>query len=602
MTDLAHLWATCPQITSVHASGDGQHAFWCWSGLTETDEVWTAPTDGTAPPERLTVGNDHFTIRDVSGDGRRLILAQSVHACEHDHLLLLDRDQGNALVQLTPTQDNHYLYGGTFSSDETAVIFIADFDYATGQTTPGGLIWSQDLTTGTRTCIARSDTPFETGPELDPTGKHLLWHRHERKPGGTQIWVLGADGTNPREILGFGDTENTHGTWIDADHIAFVTDHDGRDKLGIVTVSTGEIRWLAQEPELFPFYAIRGQGGAFAAIAHDQSNTIAVLADPEGNLRPCPNPTGRRTLHPHASLPDGSWLAEAYDSSGLHTLHRLHPDGRTTLIAAPTPELDRRFARAKGYRWTAPDGRPVQGWLYQPEGHSKGLVAYIHGGPTWHSEDWINPRIQFFVQSGYTVLDPNYRGSTGFGRDWREAVKDDGWGGREQADIRAGIEALIADGTATPGRIAVAGNSYGGFSSWFAITRHADLVNAAIPMCGMYRLDIDYNETEMPHGRAYSEEMMGGTPEQFPEKYANASPGNFVHQIRGAVMIVHGLADSNVGPENTHVAVRELTAAGIPHEVLLFENEGHGIARTSNHALYMSRAAAFLAQSFGAAK
>ncbi len=72
---------------------------------------------------------------------------------------------------------------------------------------------------------------------------------------------------------------------------------------------------------------------------------------------------------------------------------------------------------------------------------------------------------------------------------------------------------------------------------------------------------------------------MGGTPEELPEKYANASPGNFIHDISGQVMIVHGLADSNVGPENTHVAVRELTAAGIPHEVMLFDDEGHGVFR-----------------------
>lgn len=142
------------------------------------------------------------------------------------------------------------------------------------------------------------------------------------------------------------------------------------------------------------------------------------------------------------------------------------------------------------------------------------------------------------------------------------------------------------------------GNSYGGFSSWTGITRHADLVTAAIPMCGMYRLDIDYHETEMPHGRAYSEEMMGGTPAATPEKYANASPGNFIHQIRGKLMIVHGLADSNVGPENTHTAVRELAAAGIPHEVMLFENEGHGVFRRSNVAEYLRRSAAFFEAAF----
>ncbi len=117
-------------------------------------------------------------------------------------------------------------------------------------------------------------------------------------------------------------------------------------------------------------------------------------------------------------------------------------------------------------------------------------------------------------------------------------------------------------------------------------------------MCGMYRLDIDYHATEMPHGRAYSEEMMGGPPEEFPEKYANASPGRFIDRIRGHVMIVHGLADSNVGPENTHTAVRELTAAGIPHEVMLFEDEGHGICRRGNLETYLRASAAFLERAF----
>ena len=89
--DLASLWAAVPQLSNVHASADGRWAFWCWSGPTETDDVWCAPLDGSDPPERLTHGTDHFGIRDVSPDGSRLILAQSVHSSEHDHLMLLAR-------------------------------------------------------------------------------------------------------------------------------------------------------------------------------------------------------------------------------------------------------------------------------------------------------------------------------------------------------------------------------------------------------------------------------------------------------------------------------------------------------------------------------
>jgi len=587
---LAKAWSELPQLSHIYASADGLWAFWCWAGVTETEQVWCSRTDGSTAPEQVTFGTDHFAIRAVSPDGQRLILAQSRNANEHDHLVLLDRATG--LTRLTPVQDSHYLYGGSFTADGAAVVFIADYDYEHSVTTAGGWVWQQDLVTGQRICLARSDTPFETGLRLSPGGGLWLWHRHETVPGAVQLWVMNADGAHQREVLNLGPTNVVRGQWISDTQIAFVADHQGRDKLGVLTLGNGGVDWLAAEPDQCPQDIVAGPA-SWAVIAHHQGWTRAQVGD-----QPLLNLSGRRSLVPHVGLPDGGWLAEAYDASGPHQLVRVHADGQCTLLTQ-VGTSPRTTQTPTDFRWTSVDDRPMQGWLYQPAGASKGLICYVHGGPTWHSEDWVNPKIGFWVQSGYTVLDPNYRGSTGFGHDHREAVKADGWGGREQADIRAGIEALVSKGLAQRGRIAVAGNSYGGFSSWFAITRHADLVNAAIPMCGMYRLDIDYHATEMPHGRAYSEEMMGGPPQQFPEKYANASPGNFIHQITGNLLIVHGLADSNVGPENTHAAVRELTAAGIPHEVLLFANEGHGVFRRSNVETYLRRSAEFLARAFG---
>ena len=595
MSDPARAWAALPQITNIRASADGRWAFCCRAGVTETEEVWAIPASG-GPAERLTHGQDHFSIRDVSPDGMRLILAQSRNSNEHDHLFLLDRSAQNRLTQLTPEQSIHYLYGGIFAEGGRSVIYLADFDYDTGSVTAGGWVWKQDLATGARTCLARSESPFDTGIKLSPDRRRLLWHRHDHLPGGTQLWVLNLDGSGLAKVLDLGEANNARGEWIAPDRIAFVADLHRLDKAGILSLHTGDIAWLGGEPDFFPFDVVPGGEDRFALIVHEQSNTRAKLC--EGlTLSNIPNLSGRRSLLPHDAFPDGGWLAEAYDADEPHDLVRIHPDGACTTLLRAQPDPARRHpAPPEDFRWSGPDGMPMQGWLYRPEGTPKGLIAYVHGGPTWHSEDWTNPKIGYWVQQGYAVLDSNYRGSTGFGYAHREAVKEDGWGGREQADIRAGIEAALAAGI--PGPVAVAGNSYGGFSSWVAITRHADLVTAAIPMCGMYRLDIDYHETEMPHGRAYSEEMMGGTPEEFPEKYANASPGNFIDRIRGHLMIVHGLADSNVGPENTHTAVRELSSAGIPHEVLLFANEGHGIFRRTNVQTYLDRSAAFLDRAF----
>jgi dipeptidyl aminopeptidase/acylaminoacyl peptidase len=192
------------------------------------------------------------------------------------------------------------------------------------------------------------------------------------------------------------------------------------------------------------------------------------------------------------------------------------------------------------------------------------------------------------------VLDPNYRGSTGFGLGYQDAIKADGWGGREQDDIRAGIQALMARGVATPGAIGITGTSYGGYSSWCAITRWPpDIIAAAAPICGMTDLVVDY-ETTRPDLRPYSEEMLGGTPESVPDRYRERSPIHFVSNIRGRLLIVQGLRDPNVTAENVRAVCIALDATGVPYEVLTFDDEGHGIRRRENQRdLYMTLARFF---------
>lgn len=593
----ARRWATIPRIYTPMASGDGRWVFWSWEALHETAEIYAAPADGSAPPERLTHGSDHYYLRGVNSDGSKLVLAQSRHASEHDRLWLLDRSGSNRLSPLTPEQADHYVYGGGFLDDDT-ITFMADFDYETGKVTEGGWLYTQDLNTGDRQVLERSKSPFSWPPEAGPDGKQILWHRHDLHPAGHQVWVADRATGAAREVLNLGDRAMIRAAWLNPDQVAFVSDGPSGDRVGLLDLATGQVLFLADEPGFNPQEILAARDGtSFACTAYAASRLDAVIFDVRtGTRRPFPNPSGRRYCLPVAALPGGGWVAEAYDADAPHALICIRPDGTGLGLAAPS--RTHAFHRPRDWRWTAPDGTPIQGWLYEPKGPSRGLVVWVHGGPTWHSEDWVNPKVQFWVDAGYTVLDPNYRGSTGFGMTFREAVKVDGWGGREQEDIRSGILSLIEAGLAEPGRIAVIGLSYGGYSSWVAITRFADLVTAAVPICGMYRLDIDYHATEMPHGRAYSEEMMGGTPEALGDKYAKASPGNFIDQIRGHLLIVHGEADSNVGPENTRTAIRELTAKGIPHEVLWFADEGHGVTKQSNLVTFMTRTAEFLDKAF----
>jgi dipeptidyl aminopeptidase/acylaminoacyl peptidase len=253
----------------------------------------------------------------------------------------------------------------------------------------------------------------------------------------------------------------------------------------------------------------------------------------------------------------------------------------------------KQLAQAESYQWPSEDELQIQGWLYRATPNQGRAVIFVHGGPTYHSEDHLNPQIQYYIKRGFNVLDVNYRGSTGFGLNFKNLIKEDGWGGREQADIAWAARALIEVGLAAPGKVGVTGTSYGGYSSWHQITHTPpEVIGAAAPICGMTDLVVDY-ETTRPDLRPYSAEMLGGTPQEAPQRYFERSPINFVQDIRGKLLIIQGALDPNVTPENVRQVVQRLEAHHIPYELLVFDDEGHGVYKLANQEKLFARLADF---------
>jgi len=402
--------------------------------------------------------------------------------------------------------------------------------------------------------------------------------------------------------LNVGDSLKAYGKWLGSGLIVVHAETEMNDRVGILEQTTGAVRWLIDDQGRSIEYVIPSHDGrTFAIIDFKRGQLHASEFDVETRTER-PIAVAGSSLLPVDCLPSGCWICELYCSTAPHELVEFIPETAETRTLTHArdhlPSAEMPYAQAKPWNWKSSDGMEIDGWLYEPKGPSRGLIVDIHGGPTWHREDWIETEIQFLVAAGFSVLDPNYRGSTGYGRPFREAIKQDGWGGREQADIRTGIESLITADKAKRGRIGVVGLSYGGYSSWYQLVKAPDLIAAAAPICGMYHLTIDYDETGMPHGRAYSEEMMGGPPEEEPQRYFEASPANFIDQIKGRLLIVHGLRDSNVSPENSFAASRDLTRANVAYELLTFPNEGHGIHRASNRDALFRKLADFFGKAF----
>ncbi len=330
----------------------------------------------------------------------------------------------------------------------------------------------------------------------------------------------------------------------------------------------------------------------------DARRTPSFLDPLTGAETPFPRLPGN--LQPLGRAADGAWIAHYYASTSPGELVRLSPDASApddlvslTRVWQHTALTADHLTPAEDFRWRSTDGLDIQGWLYRAFPNPRRAIVYVHGGPTWHSEDDLAAEIQYYVSQGFNVLDVNYRGSTGFGLKFRELIKEDGWGGREQADIATGAEALTQAGLAEAGRVGVTGTSYGGYSAWFLLPHYPpDVIAAAAPVCGMTDLVVDY-ETTRSDLRPYSEEMMGGSPRQAPERYHERSPINFISDIRGKLLIVQGARDPNVTPENVRQVVQRLDADRIPYELLVFEDEGHGIGKPANQERLFARLAGF---------
>lgn len=599
-----------PGLYGAHVSRDGRWVAWTWFRAAPAADVYVAPTDGSRGPIRLTATPEDTFLVSWTPDSRSVIVEQDKGGNERVQLFRVDVAQPEVMVPLTEPDPNYFIRGGDLHPNGHWLVYGANLDVGTGDEIEQTWIYCHDLETGERRVLAQPEKGAYIVPELNTPGTHVLYSRSDRHPAGTQVWLVDIDGEADREILNVGADKKVYASWFpDGERAVVLAETGTHRRVGVWRLTDRSLTWLLDDPArnveraFVPFNCAQ-----IVVLEVQEARLRASLLDPATGVEMAfPDVLGN--LQPIAPVygAEDTWVGRYYSArhptdvvrfscsasaqANFVSLSRIW--ARTSLTAAD-------FAPAEDFRWTSVDGLAIQGWLYRTEGTAKGTIVYVHGGPTSHSQDHINTQIQFFVKRGFNVLDPNYRGSTGFGLLFQEAIKVEGWGALEQADIRTGIEALIVAGIAEPGKVGITGTSYGGYSSWHAIVHFPlDVLAASAPICGMTDLVVDYENTR-PDLRPYSEAMMGGSPAGIPERYYERSPINFVGNIRGRLLIVQGLQDPNVSPENVRVVEEALKAAGISYDVLAFEDEGHGISRPHNQKPLYLRLAEFFERAFSA--
>lgn len=268
-----------------------------------------------------------------------------------------------------------------------------------------------------------------------------------------------------------------------------------------------------------------------------------------------------------------------------------------------SPWIDENnMAEMKPIQYQSRDGLTIHGYLTLPKGvEPKNLPVVVnpHGGP-WARDHWgFNPEVQFMANRGYAVLQMNFRGSTGYGKEfWEISFKQ--WGKTMQDDITDGVKWLIDQGIADPNRVGIYGGSYGGYATLAGITFTPDLYACAVDYVGVSNL-FTFMKTIPPYWKPYLDMLheMVGDPVADKELMEAASPVMHADKIKVPLFIAQGKNDPRVNIDESNQMVEALKKRGIEVEYMVKDNEGHGFHNEENRFDFYTSMEKFWAKHLG---
>ena len=264
----------------------------------------------------------------------------------------------------------------------------------------------------------------------------------------------------------------------------------------------------------------------------------------------------------------------------------------------PAEMSERKFVRYK-----ARDGLEIPAFLTLPKastGKNLPLVVEIHGGPWTRKQTWaFNPEAQFFASRGYAVLQPDFRGTDGYGRRHFESSFGQ-WGFTMQDDITDGVQWLIDQGIVDKTRVCLIGASYGGYATLWGLMKTPELYRCGVAAFALTDISYYFSFNRWDWGRAvwsdYGARTMIGDPDRDSDKFRSVSPVAQAARLKAPVLLVFGGFDQRVPIKNGTALRAELDRLGKKYEWVVYPEEGHGFGDDKNRVDYWRRVDAFLQQ------
>jgi dipeptidyl aminopeptidase/acylaminoacyl peptidase len=432
-----------------------------------------------------------------------------------------------------------------------------------------------------------------------PDGSMNLMVRDQPGSEWRQLLSIPADDVTTSDVVSFS---------ADGQSLLVVTPLDANtSRLIRVDVATGNIEVLAEDPEadvdgvvLHPdtrepqIVTVEKDREEFIVLDHAiESDLKAVRALHPGD----PSISGRE----HASSP---WLVAFTNDAGPVAYYVYDPGAHAgRFLFDARPELNRyQLAAMEPFSFTSRDGLTIHGYATFPPGTDRRdlpAVLGVHGGPQVRDEWGWNPEAQWLANRGYLCVQVNYRGSTGYGKDFVTAG-DHEWGAKMHDDLVDAVNYIVDQGWAARDKVAIYGGSYGGYAALVGAAFTPEVFCCAVDIVGPSNLKT-LLETIPPYWAPMIAQLYKrvGNPETEADFLWSRSPLSRARDIRIPLLIAQGANDPRVKQAESEQIVAALKDAGIDYEYMLFPDEGHGFAKPENRLKFYAAAERFLARYLG---
>lgn len=572
---------------------EGSRCYWLESRPAEQGRNALVAIDADGQPRDLLPAPHSVRTRAHEYGGGAYTVHAGVVYC------VLDQDQkiyriakNGELNAISP--DSNFRYADLTIDIERGRLICVREDHTDSNAEERNEIIALALDGSGQTEVLVTGADFYSNPRISPDGRQLCWlsWNHPQMPwDGTECWIAQFDPhgalASPQKIAGNCSESVFQPQWSPGGELFFVSDKTGwwnlycrrNDSVEIIVDMPAEFatpQWVfgmstygfLTDDTLLCCYNRNGQWhlASIDVRAKKMTDIACDLTDISG-----------------IACTDNQALLLGANPRSTPTLFQYHADTQTFIALARSLAVDindAQFSQPQPLTFATRDRETAHGFYYPPhnpdylppDNSCPPLIVMCHGGPTGATESSLNFKIQYWTSRGFAVLDVNYRGSTGYGRQYRDRLKSN-WGITDIIDVCSGVDYLIANNLADAKKIAIRGSSAGGYTVLAALT-FSNQFSAGASLYGIGDLETLLQDTHKFESR-YLDGLIGPYPEK-QHIYRARSPIHHIDKLQCPVIFLQGLRDKVVPPNQAQAMVDALIAKGIANAYVTFSEEGHG--------------------------